>query len=180
MVAQLGGQNSLREIESSLITQPHLKYHLGIGSVTRSSLARVNKSLNYAFFSSVFAKLYKQCAAKASKKQLGFKGQMFSLDASLIDVSMKVFAQANYNNKKAAFKLHVGLDHDGLIPAFISLTESKVSDLEAGRKMSFPKGSVVVFDRGYNDYLWHQSLTEQGVGFVTRMKRSAKYRVIER
>lgn len=148
MTAQLGGQNSLREIELSFVTQPHLQYHLGIGNVTRSSLGRVNQSLDYEFFSSVFAKLYKQCAAKATKKQLGFKGKMFSLDASLIDVSMNVFPQANYNNKKAAYKLHVGLDHDGLIPAFVSLTDSKVSDIQEGRTLSFPKGSVVVFDRG--------------------------------
>ena len=51
-----------------------------------------------------------------------------SLDASLIDVSMKLFPTANYNRMKAAFKLHVGLDHDGLIPAFIAVTAGKVGD----------------------------------------------------
>jgi len=43
---------------------------------------------------------------------------LFSLDASLIDVSMKVFPWTNFNRKKSAFKLHLGLDHDGPIPAF--------------------------------------------------------------
>jgi IS4 transposase len=40
-------------------------------------------------------------------------------------------------------------------------------------------GSIVVFDRGYNDYLWFTELTLFDVGFVTRMKDSSLYEVIE-
>ena len=36
-----------------------------------------------------------------------FKNKLFSLDASLIDVSMKVFPWANFNRKNSAFKLHL-------------------------------------------------------------------------
>ncbi len=28
--------------------------------------------------------------------------------------------------------------------------------------MRFPKGSMVVFDKGYNDYGWHNQLTNHG------------------
>ena len=31
----------------------------------------------------------------------------------------------------------------------------------------------MVFDRGYTDYQWYQELTEEGVRFVTRLKRGA-------
>lgn len=37
----------------------------------------------------------------------------------------------------------------------------------------FPKGSYLVFDRGYTDYAWYQDLTEDGVFFVTRLKSNA-------
>lgn len=43
---------------------------------------------------------------------------MFSLDGLLIDLSTKVFPWTDIVPKKAAFKLHLWLDHDGLIPAF--------------------------------------------------------------
>jgi putative transposase len=46
--------------------------------------------------------------------------------------------------------------------------------------MALPKGSIVVFDRAYNDYAWFQELTENGVSFVTRMKGNARYRVVDR
>lgn len=180
MVGQLGGQRSLRDIESTVVAQSHLRYHLGIGAVSRSSLARANHALDAAFFVKLFESLYSRCVQHTSKHQLGFKGKLFSLDASLIDVSMKLFPQTDYNSKKAAFKLHVGLDHDGLIPAFASLTEGKVSDMEQARKLHFEKGSVVVFDKGYNSYRWHKSLSDQGVNFVTRIRGNAKFRVLVR
>ena len=46
--------------------------------------------------------------------------------------------------------------------------------------MNFPKDSVVVFDKGYSDYSWHNQLTNKGIFWVTRIRGNAKYRVIER
>jgi len=36
----------------------------------------------------------------------------------------------------------------------------------------------MVFDKGYACYEWHQSLAEQGVSYVTRMRGNAKFTVI--
>ena len=93
---------------------------------------------------------------------------------------MKVFPWADFGRKKSAFKLHLGLDHDGLIPAFASVTQGKVSDMAQARLLALPKGSVVVFDKGYSCYRWHNHLTEQGIFFVSRIRGNAKYRVLER
>ena len=38
----------------------------------------------------------------------------------------------------------------------------------------------MIYDRGYNDYQWFFDLNKKGVYFVTRLKRNAKYRVLER
>jgi len=81
-----------------------------------------------------------------------FKHKLFSLDASLIDASLKIFPWANYNNMKAVFKLHVELDHEGLIPAFASLTQGKVSDMTQARLFQFPKGSVAAV-AGTHDFV---------------------------
>ena len=42
--AQLSGRNSLRDVVSNLTAQARKLYHLGIRSVSRSSLSRVNES----------------------------------------------------------------------------------------------------------------------------------------
>jgi hypothetical protein len=49
----------------------------------------------------------------------------------------------------------------------------------ASRVFDAPKGSVVVFDKGYNTYRWHKELTDRGIYGVTRIQRNAKYRVLE-
>ena len=36
--------------------------------------------------------------------------------------------------------------------------------------MAFPKGSIVVFDKGYSDYAWLKQLEDRGVFFVTRAR----------
>ena len=46
--------------------------------------------------------------------------------------------------------------------------------------MKFAAGTVLVVDRGYNDYDWFAELTDQEVFFVTRMKDNAVYDVVER
>lgn len=77
-------------------------------------------------------------------------------------------------------KLHVALDQQDNIPAFATITHSHTSDLEVARSLSFPRGSIVTCDRGYLDYAWFKTLTGKGIFFVTRPKKDALYRVIER
>ncbi|MEW8276542.1 MAG: IS4 family transposase [Candidatus Thiodiazotropha sp.] len=39
---------------------------------------------------------------------------------------------------------------------------------------------MLVFDKGYNSYEWHNTLTEKGLIWVTRIRGNALYRVIKR
>ena len=47
-------------------------------------------------------------------------------------------------------------------------------------KLAVNRNSIVVFDRGYNDYGWFNALNNKGIWFVTQLKSSAKYRELER
>jgi len=179
-IGQLGGRRSLRDIEATIHSQAMHRYHLGSQSISKSALSRANEHLDYRFYEGLFQCLYRRCMSGQRSHGFRFKNKLFSLDASLINVSMKVFPWADFNRKKSAFKLHLGLDHDGLIPAFARVTQSKVSDMRQARLFALPTGSVVVFDKGYNCYRWHNSLTQHGIYFVTRIRGNAKYRVLER
>lgn len=179
-MAQLTGRASLRDIEMAMESHKRSHYHLGCQSVSKSTLARCNEKLSGDFYQSLFQKLYQRCSNTHRGRSFKLNRKLFSLDSSIIDVSMKIFPQANFNTMKAAYKLHIGLDHDGMIPAFANLTHGKESDMSQARKFHFPKGSVIVFDRGYNDFSWHNTLTNKGIFFVTRIRGNALYRVIER
>jgi len=180
-VGHLGQRHSLRDIEATLASDPKLHYHLGTSAVSKSALARANENLSADFYRDLFGKLYDQTQKMHAVpgKRFRFKGKLFSLDGSLIDLSLKVFPWADVSSKKAAFKLHLGLDHDGLIPAFAEVSEGLTSEMEVADTFAFPKGSVLVFDRGYSRYTWHKELTDKGLFWVTRARKGMLYDVIK-
>ena len=100
-------------------------------------------------------------------------GKVYLLDASLVELTLSLFPWAKYQKTKGAAKLHVGLDADGYLPAFVDLTEGREHEIRYARDLDLPKGSYVVFDRGYTDYSWYQELTNEGVFFVTRLKSNS-------
>lgn len=166
----LGGRHSLRDIVANLGAQASRLYHLGARPVTRTSFARVNEEQPAALYEALFERLYARCLAQAPRHGFRFKNKLYSLDTSLIDLSLEVFPWAHYALGKAAMKLHLGLDHDGMLPAFALVTESRLYDMAGARRFSFAKGSIVVFDKGYSDYAWLHELDTAGVFFVTRAR----------
>jgi len=75
--------------------------------------------------------------------------------------------------------LHLLLDHDGYLPSFAWITEGNVSDISVARQFHFEPYTIVVDDRGYNDYQLFGNWTANHVYFVTRMKDNAVYEVIK-
>ncbi len=179
-MGQLSGRHSLRDVVTNAAAQWSRWYHLGARRITRSTLARVNEQQPHAFYEALFATLYQRCQPKAPGHRFRFKNLLYSIDSSLIDLSLKLFPWGHFALGKAAMKLHVGLDHRGYLPAFATITDSHTSDIEVARSLTLAKGSIVVIDKGYDDYSWYTALTNQGVYFITRQKRGARYRVLER
>lgn len=178
--AQLSSRSSLRDVVSNLTAQAAKLYHLGAVIVSRSSLARVNEQQPYTLYEQLAGKLLAQCQARAPRHGFRFKNKLYSLDASTIDLCLSVFPWARFRTTKGAVKLHVGLDHEGMLPSFLTITDGKTHDITAARALQLPKGSIVVMDRGYTDYAWYNQLNSQDIFFVTRLRKNARYRVTER
>ncbi len=180
MMGQLSGRNSLRDMVDNLGAQAHRLYHLGSRSIKRSSLSRINNDKPYTLYEELFRKLLQRCQTKAPSHHFRFKNPLYSLDASTIDLCLSVFPWAEFRSTKAAVKLHVGLNHAGHLPEFFTVTEGNQHEVNIGKLMNFPKGSIVTFDKGYNDYEWYNQLNQKGIFFVTRQKTNAAYKVISR
>lgn len=80
---------------------------------------------------------------------------------------------------KGGVKVHVLLDHDDYMPSFALITKAKRHDRTVARRFNLKPGSIVVFDRAYNDYKLFSQWTENGIFFVTRQKENAVYQVVE-
>jgi hypothetical protein len=183
LFGQLGHAQSLREITGGLAACEGKLRHLGVSEPPRrSTLAYANEHRPWELYRSVFYDLLEHCQREAAghKRKLRFKHKLLSIDSTTIGLSLSMFDWAQYKRSKGAVKLHLVLDHDGYLPHYAVISDGKEADISAAKKMSFAPGTMLVFDRGYADYDWWRSLTQQKVFFVTRLKDKADYAVMEK
>jgi hypothetical protein len=90
-----------------------------------------------------------------------------------------MFEWASYVKTKGAVKLHLVLDNASFLPQYAVITPGNTGDVTAAKKMEFTRGTILVFDRGYEDHNWWRKLNTTGVYFVSRLKDNASYIVAE-
>lgn len=180
LFCQLGRAHSLREITGGLRSCEGKLKHLGITAPAHSTLAYANEHRPWELYQKTFFHLFNRCQNQVvGKKKFKFKNKLVSMDSSVIDLCLSLYDWAKFRRTKGAIKLHLILDHDGYLPSFAVITEGKVSDVKVAHTIKFDSGTIVVYDRGYNDYLLFGNWTEQGIYFVTRMKDNAVFEVLE-
>jgi hypothetical protein len=180
LFCQLGRAHSLREICGGLASCEGKLSHLGIAAPKRSSLAYANEHRPWQLYEQLFYRLLGRCrAAVALPRKFRFKHKLVSLDSTVIDLCVSLFDWAHFRRTKGAIKLHLVLDHEGYLPTFAVVTEGKVADVKVAQGLTFEPGTIVVDDRGYNDYRLFARWTAAGVWFVTRLKDNAVYAVVE-
>jgi Transposase DDE domain/Domain of unknown function (DUF4372) len=176
---QLGRAHSLREITGGLRSCEGKLKHLGITAPWHSTLGYANEHRPWELYEKVFLQLFDRCRGQVvGKKTFRFKNKLISMDSSTIDLCLEMFDWAKFRRTKGAVKLHLLLDHDGYLPCFAIITEGKVSDVKVAHQFRFERDTIVVDDRGYNDYALFGRWTDEGVYFVTRMKDNAIYEVV--
>jgi len=179
LFCQLGRAHTLREITGGLRSCEGKLQHLGITAPCRSTLAYANEHRPWQLYQEIFLSLLQRCRSQVlGEKKFRFKNPLRSLDSSIIDLSVTLFDWAKFRRTKGAIKLHLVLDHDGYLPSFALITEGRVSDLKIAHHLKFDPGTIVVYDRGYNDFELFGKWTAQGVFFVTRMKENTLYQVV--
>jgi hypothetical protein len=179
LFCQLGRAHSLREITGGLRSCEGKLKHLGITAPSRSTLAYADEHRPWQLYQRIFMQLFERCQSQVkARKKFRFKNKLVGLDSTIIDLCISLFDWAKFRRTKGAVKLHPLLDHDGYLPSFAVITEGKVADVKVVSEFHFPPGTIVVDDRGYNDYDLFGRWTAQGIYFVTRMKDNAVYEVV--
>jgi Transposase DDE domain len=95
---------------------------------------------------------------------------VYALDATTIDLCLKVFWWAPFRKKKAAIKLHTLLDLRGSIPTFIHITDGKIHDVNVLDIIQFEPNAFYVMDKGYLDFGRLYVIELAHAYFVTRAK----------
>ena len=174
---QFSGATSLSEISLGLSAAKGKLNHIGVREAPKkSTLAYANANRPESFFQAMFYHVLGLTKALAFGKghKLRIKANLYSIDSTTIDLCLSVFDWAKFRTTKGAIKIHTKLSHnDGYLPDFLVVSDGKMSDRKSLNLFDFKKGSVYVFDKGYNDYKLFDRLTDEGVYFVTRLKENS-------
>lgn len=81
--------------------------------------------------------------------------------------------------KKGGLKVHMMIDAHADCAKHVNISEAKMHDKKFLSKLNLTAGSMICFDKAYNDYGQYARWTEEGVWFVGRLKRNAVYEVQE-
>ena len=177
--AQFSYRESLRDIESCLRSMKNKLYHIGIrGNVSRSTLADANEKRDwriYADFAQVLIHIARELYS-GDEFDVELDEIVYALDASTIDLCLSLFPWAKFRKTKSAVKLHTLLDLRGNIPAFISITDGKVHDVNILDELIPEPGSFYIMDRGYLDFKRLYTLNQFRAFFVIRSKTNTKFR----
>lgn len=183
LFCQVAQAKSLREICNGLRCCLGKLVHLGLAKApSKSTLCYANEhrpwELYHDLFHQTLSKVMQYSPGK--KRKFRFKNRLLSLDASIIELSLKMFPWSDYNRTKGAVKLHMLLDHDGYLPVYALVTEGKCHEMNVAVKLDrhLPPDSIVAIDRGYINYELFYRWTQRKVWFVTCFKSNAKYEVV--
>ena len=147
--AQLTYRESLRDIEACLGSISGKLYHMGFrGKVARSNLADANEAHNWRIFAD-FAQVLIGIARPLyldDPVTVYLNQTLYALDSTTIDLCLALFPWAKFRQRKGAVKMHTLLDLRGNIPAFIGITDGKVSDVTMLDEILPEAGAFYVMD----------------------------------
>ncbi|PJC38653.1 IS4 family transposase [Candidatus Peregrinibacteria bacterium CG_4_9_14_0_2_um_filter_38_9] len=182
LYAQAKGKESLRDIETGLLSQENKIYHLGLQSVAKSTIAEANRDRPYQIYESLFYELFKVCKELSPNAKFEFDNPLKAIDSTTIILCLKLFPWAKFSKAKGAIKLHCLFDIRSQIPEFVVESGGHENDLAVAknRDFVFSPDSITVMDRAYIDFKWfYEKIHKQKAYFVVRLKKNIKYFVIE-
>ena len=104
---------------------------------------------------------------------------MDSTTITLFDNILKgVGRHPKSGKKKGGMKVHTVMKYHVGVPMVIQLTSAAKHDHYLLKEVHLPKNATLAMDRAYIDIAQFQRLTEEGVCYVTKMKKNLKYEVL--
>jgi len=184
LFSQLAQADSLREICNGLACCLGKLVHLGIDrKPTKSNLSYANAHRPAAMFEDLFWAMTSRFRTEGRfggrKHKFRFKNKLLSLDSTTISLCLSMFPWAEFRRAKGGVKAHVLLNHTDYLPSYVLISKAKMHDSKVLKLLQLQPGSIVAMDRAYNDYKQFARWTEEGVYFVTRMKSTAVYSVVQ-
>ena len=181
--------DSLREITTSLLADTNKLAHIGIKfKISRSTLADANKRRPEAIFEAIYRDLYTKyrhelISDSRRRKHPKWMDRLQILDSTTITLFSNLIFKGvgrhpKSGKKKGGIKVHTVIHANEGVPSDIKFTSAATNDSFMLKPSHLSKGDIIAMDRAYIDYEKFEELTQKGVIYVTKMKKSLTYSII--
>ena len=180
--------DSLREITTSLLADTKKLVHLGIMfKISRSTLADANKRRPEAIFETIYRDLYARyrhelISDSRSRKHPKWMNRLQIIDSTTISLFSNLIFKGvgrhpKTGKKKGGIKVHTVIHANEGVPSDIKFTSAATNDSFMLKPSHLSKGDILAMDRAYVNYEKFEEMTQRGVIYVTKMKKSLTYSI---
>ena len=180
--------DSLREITTSLLADTNKLSHLGITfKIGRSTLADANKRRPERIFENIYRDLYAryrdELISDSRKRQHPkWMDRLQIIDSTTISLFSNLIFKGvgrhpKTGKKKGGIKVHTVIHANEGLPSDIKFTSAATNDSFMLKPSTLNRGDIMAMDRAYIDYEKFEELTQRGVTYVTKLKKSLKYAI---
>lgn len=157
---------------------------------TRNGLSYANRNRNADMAEELFWYVYNDLKKsypeffRSSRNYPGLphriKRTLVAFDSTTIQLTANSLDWAKHRRRKAAAKMHTGLNMQSFLPDVIIVKSAKDSDPKTAPELcaDLKSGEIAVFDKAYVDFAHLNSLDNRGVYWVTRKKENMVYEVM--
>lgn len=177
---------SLREVTTGLLAWDQRIHHLGIDThPRRSTISDANKNRTAEVFEKIYFGLLKryQPLLPDSRRHCT-KNNLYIFDSTSIALFQEILKGSGLSKtdgrRKGGIKVHTLLHAKQDIPTMIRFSAGADNDAKYLKEVQLPRGSVIVFDKGYRDYSTYNRFTTEHITWVTRHRDSSVYKIKER
>ncbi|WP_256013588.1 IS4 family transposase [Desertivirga xinjiangensis] len=171
---------SSREVVSGMQACLHKLGHTGIVKCpARSTLCDANARRSFAVFADVYEQLYRRHKHLLPDSRLRIDPKLFIADSSTITLFQRILNAPSPGKsdgrRKGGIKVHTLINAADDVPLKVSFTAASANDMPFLKEIHLQPGSFIVFDKGYVNYSQYERFCKEGVFFVTRQKKDARY-----
>jgi len=177
--------NSLREVTTGMLASEQRLNHLGMRyHPRRSTISDANNRRSAEVFGEIYFNLFKKYIQFLSDSRTKRRAsKLYIFDATTISLFQEVLRTGGPNpasgKRKGGIKVHTLIRSDQDVPCMIRFSSAVANDSQFLKEIHLPKGSVIVFDRGYYDFTTLNRFTGDGITWVTRLRKLFAYDIVE-
>jgi hypothetical protein len=185
LYATFNNCNSLREVTTGMLAWEHRLIHLGMKHFPRrSTISDANKRRSTDVFEQIYLKLLHRYSHFLSDSRFGKpESKLYIFDSTTITLFQDVLKASGLTplngKRKGGIKVHTLIKSDQDVPCMVSFSPAAAADSTFLKAVNLPKGSIIVFDLGYNHYGTLNRFTESGITWISRIRQRAVFQVTE-